>query len=241
MSSCRQRIVWVVCALSIVGSLDIAIANESLTNVKTTTVEGRITFLGTVPPDKSLRVTRDIEYCGSSIQKAIVVRDASSHGVEDVIVSIEGVEQLDTQPQPTAIRLSNQQCQFSPHVQVAYRGSQLHITSIDPVLHNTHIHHQRKTFLNVAVPPNNRAISKRLSRPGMLDVRCDAHKFMEASIHVFDHPYFSLTGKDGLFTIHHVPPGTYQLRIWHRYFGVRTQRIQVSEEKRQTIAVELKK
>jgi len=222
------------------GSLDVVVAKEGLARIKTATVEGRITFRGTVPPDKELDVTRDAEYCGTSMTESPVVRDPVSQGVADVIVSIEGIKKSRVALPKKTVPLANQRCRFTPRVQAAISGSQLQITSVDPVLHNTHIHQNRKTFLNVAVPPNNRAISKRLARPGVLDVRCDAHKFMEAWVHVFTHPFFSQTDKSGIFTINGVPPGTYQLNIWHQYLGVQSQTIHVTAIDRQTIDVELK-
>ncbi|GJL65978.1 MAG: hypothetical protein NPIRA05_09490 [Nitrospirales bacterium] len=226
--------------LSNIAYLNVAMAKESQARPTFTTVEGRILFRGTIPPDKTLAVTRDAQYCGTSIQEPLVVRDSNSHGIQDVIVSIEGVEKSRVTLPKQAARLANHKCRFIPRVQAAYSGSPLQITSVDPVLHNTHIHQNGKTFLNVAVPPNNRAISKRLARPGILDVHCDAHKFMEAWVHVFTHPFFSQTDKSGSFKISGVPPGTYQLNIWHQYLGAQSQTIQVMKTDQQMIDVELK-
>jgi len=38
---------------------------------------------------------------------------------------------------------------------------------------------------------------------------------MEAWGFVLDHPYFSFTGESGEFSITNIPPGKYQLVVWH--------------------------
>jgi len=185
------------------------------------TVKGQITFTGPVPPAETITVRRDAKYCGQSINRVPVVVEPDSKGVANVVVSIEGVPAgVTSRQQDTPIPLVNEHCRFSPHTQVAMVNSQLEISSVDPILHNTHIHMERKSFLNIALPQNGRTIRKPLKKAGRLDVRCDAHKFMQSTIHVFPHPYFSLTDQNGTFEIAHVPAGTYQLHIWHETVGL---------------------
>jgi len=45
-------------------------------------------------------------------------------------------------------------------------------------------------------------------------VSCDVHKWMEAYIWAFDHPYFAITGADGSFEIKNAPYGA-DVWIWH--------------------------
>ena len=44
---------------------------------------------------------------------------------------------------------------------------------------------------------------------------CNVHAEMSAFVVLLENPYFSVTGKDGVFTIENVPPGTYKLNAWH--------------------------
>jgi hypothetical protein len=132
--------------------------------------------------------------------------------------------------------LDNSDCRFSPRIWATVTGSQLEIKNADPVLHNTHILKDRATFLNVALPPGGRPIRKPLPNPGRLDVRCDAHKFMQASVHVFAHPYFAVTDDTGRFELTKVPPGTYQLRVWHETLGMQELTLQVPAKGSVTIS-----
>jgi hypothetical protein len=38
---------------------------------------------------------------------------------------------------------------------------------------------------------------------------------MNARFHVFEHPFFAVTGDDGTYTINGLPPGTYTVTVWH--------------------------
>jgi uncharacterized protein (DUF2141 family) len=48
---------------------------------------------------------------------------------------------------------------------------------------------------------------------------------MIAWVHVLDHPYFSVTGPDGKFSLKGLPAGTYAIEAWHEEFGARTAEI----------------
>ncbi len=230
-------LVLVVLSLS---SGDGAAAKEQNSRSHGATVKGQIIFNGGIPQPERISVRRDAQFCGPTIERSPVVVDPDSKGVAHVVVSIEGIPGM-TPPRPhiEPISLVNQQCQFIPHTQVAVINSQLEISSKDPVLHNTHIRTESRTFLNVALPPKSRIIRKSLKSAGRLTVRCDAHKFMQSSIHVFPHPYFSLTDGRGVFEIPHVPAGTYELHVWHETFGLQIHPIAIPSSGHVTINLEL--
>ena len=53
----------------------------------------------------------------------------------------------------------------------------------------------------------------------MVPVVCNIHSWMRAYIGVLDHPYFAVTGENGLFEIGNVPPGEYTIGAWHETLG----------------------
>ncbi len=53
------------------------------------------------------------------------------------------------------------------------------------------------------------------TKPGIVRVYCDIHSDMNATILVFNHPYFATPADDGTFAIHGVPEGKYRLCLWH--------------------------
>ncbi len=142
-----------------------------------------------------------------------------SKGIANVVVSLAGVTKGKPFPVKQVARLRNETCRFLPRAQALPVGGKIEITNADPVLHNTHIWKDGLTFLNVALPAGGRAIRKRLEVESRLDIGCDAHRFMRASVHVFGHPYFAVTGESGQFHITGVPAGRWVISAWHETLG----------------------
>jgi hypothetical protein len=165
-----------------------------------------------------------------TIPNEALIIDKGSRGITDVVVSVEGVTKGKPLPDTSALVLENRACRFFHRTNATPVGSTLEIRNTDPILHNTHIRRDTRmgpTLINVSQPVGTKAILKPLLVPGLFDTRCDAHPFMAGSIHVFGHPYFAITDGTGNFEISQVPPGTYQLRIWHERFGVKEKTIKV--------------
>ena len=99
------------------------------------------------------------------------------------------------------------------------RGVELIVVNSDDVLHNVHGFDEReRTAFNVASVPAT-TIANRIRRPGIYEVRCDVHSWMSAWIVIEEHPYVALSDAQGEFKITEVPPGDYELRIWHEGLG----------------------
>ena len=192
-----------------------------------TTVRGQITLRGPAPPAERVTVLRDSAFCGEAVTNESLLVDRPSRGIAAVVVSLEGVARGKALPDERWMALDNRACRFSPHVKAVLTGITLEIGNADPVLHNTHIRKSGDTFLNVALPSGGKAIRKPLAEAGRLDIRCDAHRFMQATIHVFDHPYFAVTDAAGRFELTQVPPGVYLLRVWHETLGMREKTVTV--------------
>ena len=61
-------------------------------------------------------------------------------------------------------------------------------------------------------------VTKRLQKPGVIRVLCDAHPHMSAWMIVHDSPYVTVTDDKGAFKIGDVPPGAYRVTMWHAGF-----------------------
>ena len=206
------------------------------------TVVGQVIFKGTVPPPAMVQVNRDPDFCGASVSIQNLVVDSSSKGVQGIVVSVEGADNsAGKTPQAATPELRNRNCSFFPRIGTATAKKRLHITNEDPIMHNTHIHHGNRTFVNVAQVSGGRTFKKRLKRPGVLKVQCDKHEFMKAYILVFDHPYYSVTDTMGHFRISSVPSGLQELIIWHETLGTIHTKVEVPEHGEVSITVEYPK
>ena len=180
----------------------------------------QILYRGTVPPPAVMKVTRDVDVCGISIPMRSLTVHSPSRGLKDAVVTIEGIPAPDTgHAPPTPMVLSNSGCAFSPHVLPLRMGSPLEIHNQDPVMHNTHITSDVRTFINVAMVAKARPVVKKVEKPGLYRVQCDAHKFMRGYVLAAEHPYFGVTDEHGHTRILNVPAGSHEISVWHEQLG----------------------
>ncbi len=224
-----RAIAWILLCWTVVP-VDFARAYEEDPGINGTTVRGRVTITGAVPKLKPLMVPRDSDVCGATIPNEVLQVDQASRGIAAVVVSLEGVAKGKPYPKSQSLVVLNLSCRFQQRANATTVGNPLVIWNKDPIMHNTHIRRETKfgsTVLNVVQPVGTRPITRDLQQPDFLDVRCDAHPFMHASIHVFEHPYFAVTDGAGWFELTTVPPGTYQLHLWHELLSTRQETINI--------------
>ena len=194
------------------------------------TLEGTVHYLGKRPPSKVLKVLKDQEHCGAEVSIQTVQIHNAQGALSDALVSVEGIKDVGEEAVETERSVVNTRCAFSPRIGVARQGQEIEIRNQDPILHNTHIKHRGRTFLNVAQVPNGNPIVKRLKRSGLHILRCDKHVFMQGSLHVFPHPYYALTIKTGAFRIGGIPPGKHPVRVWHETLGILEKVVNIPEK-----------
>ncbi len=235
----RNRCLKIARFVSLIGVSVLALGGGLVNASNGATVVGQVIFKGTIPAPTTFEVTYNPDVCGATVSIQNLVVDSSSKGVQEVIVSVEGLANPSGKTPPSPIpELHNRDCSFVPRIGTAIAKERLHVINEDPVMHNTHIHHGKRTVVNVAQVPGGRTFKKRLKRPGMLKAKCDKHEFMEAYIMVFDHPYYSVTDTMGHFRITGVPPGPQELTIWHEALGTIHATVEVPERGEVSITVE---
>lgn len=176
---------------------------------------GRVTFAGSPLRFGPVPVRKDREACGQQVEPEVLVVGPSG-GVKGAAVLIEGVGR-GKRPEGEVV-LDNAKCRFVPHVAVVMEGGPARIRNSDPILHNTHgLWDGKATAFNVALPRGGRDVplARYLKRPGVIEVRCDAHTHMRAWLVVHDSPYFAVTDEAGNFRIDGIPPGKYTVTLWH--------------------------
>jgi hypothetical protein len=147
-------------------------------------------------------------------------------GLRNAVVILRPIDRT-VKVHPGRILLDNKQCAFIPHVQIAGIGSELLLKNSDPILHTVHARLGKETLFNVGLP-RWRQVSKILDRLGIIRIDCDVlHTWMSATIVVVSSPYFAVTDETGLFSIEKIPPGKYELEIWHEVLGSKTAQISI--------------
>jgi plastocyanin len=103
---------------------------------------------------------------------------------------------------------------FSPHVLAIQAGSLVEFPNADPIFHNAFSSYNGQVF-DIGLYPPGTTRSVRFARPGVVRVFCNIHASMSALIVVVASPYYATTKQDGTFNIADVPPGQYNLTMFH--------------------------
>jgi plastocyanin len=121
-------------------------------------------------------------------------------------------------PQPPAPRRTQQLVQrhkvFSPHLLVVQVGSVVEFPNRDPFFHNVFSLFEGKPFdLGLYEAGSSRTVV--FNRTGISYIFCNIHPEMSAVVVALKTPYYAISDHKGTITIPNVPPGRYQIEVWH--------------------------
>ena len=181
------------------------------------TLTGTLKFAGSPPKVDAIPVNKNRDVCGEAKPSEALVL-GPERGVKGGVVLIEGVAR--GKQGGADLILDNAKCLFVAHVTAVAPGDRVRVKNSDPILHNTHGFLGKPTVFNLALPNKDQMIdiTRRLAKPGVVRVLCDAHPHMFAWLVVHDSPYVTVTDERGVFKITDVPPGTYKVTMWHAGF-----------------------
>jgi plastocyanin len=117
-------------------------------------------------------------------------------------------------PPPGRAVLDQRNETFVPHVLAVTVGTTVEFPNSDRVFHNVFSLSKARPF-DLGRYPRGTSRSVRFDRPGMVRVFCEIHSHMSAFILVFAHRFFDTTDDSGRYRIEGIPPGTYELAVWH--------------------------
>ena len=205
---------------------------------------GTVKLKGKIPTPKrfNLALYSDPYYCGRiSDGKGWRISPVPALGkhteLPGAVVFLEDVKKgkLGT-VSSTLIQTKN--CVFLPYVSVTQVGKPFHFQNWDPIQHKlevfltseqgaqslfgenlqSHPESRKSDFLSTGQTGRHRAgpqIQYQTNKSGILVFRCKLHDYMESWALVLPHPYYSMTGKHGEFSLKDIPPGQYNLIVWH--------------------------
>jgi hypothetical protein len=205
-----------ILALGILGTL----ACAQVVSAQTGGITGTITTAarGGAP----VRVTIDQKICGNELPDEAIVADAQGR-LANAVVILTGVKR----PAAAETLILNEKCRFTPRVQLARPNGAVRTTSTDAVLHTTQAQLENgRTIFNVALPVPGINVSKPIGGAGTVRLNCNTHPWMRGWVIVTDEAA-AISGADGRFSLDNIPPGTYELRVWHEALKGAPQKITV--------------
>jgi len=180
-------------------------------------LKGTVRFAGTAPKLEPIRVNKNRDVCGDTKPSEALVVGADG-AVRGAVVVVEAVAR--GKKAEGELLIDNHHCLFVPHVSAMMVGTRAKVKNSDPLLHNTHGFQGKPTAFNVALPNAGQVIdiTRRLTKPGVVRMLCDAHTHMFGWIYVHDSPYVAVTDDAGRYRIDGIPPGKYRVTMWHEGF-----------------------
>lgn len=221
----RRTLPWGgVCGLLLLASAAHA-QTGSITGVVTTSAKG-------VAP---VRVTIDQKVCGDQLPDESIIVDAQGR-LANAVVVVTGVKRS----YPGEPLIMNEKCRFAPRVQLIGSKAAVKTTSKDPMLHTTNAQLENgRTLFNVALPIPGITITKAIAATGNVRLSCNTHPWMRGWL-VVTGDAAAISGADGRFTIDNVPPGTYELRVWHESLKGAPQQVTVAGGKALDVSFHLR-
>ena len=181
------------------------------------TIRGAVKVEGALPKLPALRLQNIKKSVRTSLMRRLSV--GPGQGVRYAVVTLEGVTKGKAVEKETIHELDNTKCRFAPHVQAASIGQFVALKNSDPILHTAHaLFTNEQPQFNVGLYPG-RTSRKPLIAAGLVKIRCEVHPWMTAYIMVTEHPYHAVSDLYGEYELRDIPPGVYQLKVWHESSG----------------------
>ncbi len=193
-------------------------------------IRGTVYFRGPPPTNPKLPIGGNPEcaaqHSGEARDPIVLVKDGR---LQNAFVYVKaGLEKYVFAIPKDVVRIANRACIYQPRVSGVQVHQVVEFTNDDPNDHNVHGYAAGGPF-NRWLRGRGSSTSLKLRSPEvMVRLRCDIHPWMLGWIGVMTHPHFAVTGEDGAFAFRGLPPGDYEIAVWHEKLGERSSRVTLS-------------
>ncbi|MSQ81808.1 MAG: hypothetical protein EXR77_02695 [Myxococcales bacterium] len=143
----------------------------------------------------------------------VTLKGAAKPSATGVVVYLVGF----TEPAPaTKAEMQMEAKGFMPQVVPVTAGQTIDFPNRDSVYHNVFSASATKPF-DLGQYPQGESKSRLFGSPGVIDVYCNIHPLMAATILVLPNRKWTVVGKDGKFSIDAVPVGKWTLYAYSRF------------------------
>ena len=120
-------------------------------------------------------------------------------------------------PRPAPARgkvISQRGKTFVPRVLAVPVGTRVDFRNDDPIFHNIFSLSKPNEF-DTGLYKQGATYTQAFKHPGAVQLLCNIHASMLGFIYVVESPYYAQADAAGAFAIKGVPPGDYQIHVWH--------------------------
>jgi plastocyanin len=155
---------------------------------------------------RQIAVTAQVEFSPNAGSRSVDSSDA-----------VIWLTPLDTGPIQTSQQrgqLLQKRKSFAPHLLVVQVGTPVEFPNQDPFFHNVFSLFEGKRFdLGLYEAGSSRSVV--FNRAGISYIFCNIHPEMSAVVIALKTPYYGISDRKGTIAIPNVPPGRYEMKIWH--------------------------
>ncbi len=162
---------------------------------------------GRAPINKAKSARPAKEYSGPSIKV-----EPADPQVSAVWIG-SGFPALDPAHAPIK-RIDQSGYQFRPALMVVQTGTPVVFPNKDSMYHSVFSYSDAKSFDLGRFRQDEEPDAVLFDKPGLVQLFCEVHEHMRASLIVVDTPWFVCTQPDGSFEISGITPGKYTATIW---------------------------
>ncbi len=117
---------------------------------------------------------------------------------------------------PETLMIDQTNLRFMPRVLVGQPGLTIRFRNSDPVFHNVFHPAGAEPAFDLGTYPRGEERPHTFTEMGSHVILCHVHPEMVAYVVTVPTPFHAVADRTGRFVIPDVPPGSYQLHIWHR-------------------------
>lgn len=200
-------------------------------------VTGKVAFTGTPPTPAPIDMNADAACAQknpNAVAETAIVKDGK---LANVFIYIKDGTTADNKKISSfafnvpaePVKLDQNGCHYTPHVLGIQADQKFVVTNSDPTSHNVNVQGKSNPPWNMVQSPNGQPIEQKFPRAEVLiPLKCNQHPWMKAYVGVLNHPFYSVSGEDGSFTIKNLPPGKYTLVAWHERYGEKTMEVNLA-------------
>lgn len=201
-------------------------------------IKGAVLVNGPVPAAKKIDVTIDQYVCGTEKDAGDLLLSPRKE-LKNAVVWLDNPPANAAAPAQPKVSMDQNGCVFIPRVVVVPAGGTVDFLNSDRLLHNIHATPKLNVSFN-RTQPKDRTIPVTFAKPEIVRINCDLHSWMIGWVVVSAHPYYAITGADGQFSFDNLPPGKYNLHVWHERLGTVQASATVADQQAARVTVEMK-
>ncbi len=190
------------------------------------TITGRVAWEGPdVTPSFLPVADRLRDACGGETKQVggLAIQHEGG-GVGGCVVYLATGPEYMPEPAPaTAVTLSMNNCRFDRPVSIVPVGATVKLVNNDAAAHNIQGRIEGTLLWSKNLVEQGATTEVTLTRPGIVEVRIPGFDWMSHHIWVVDHAGYALTNDSGEFQLQDIPPGEYDLHVWHPGWTLNTE------------------